>query len=65
MSATHRHRAIKSATKTYSYAGPIEGARENPRAHGGICEVEACKCGATRAANISAGHVEQGRWVRA
>lgn len=65
MSAGHRHRAIKGATKTYCYSGPIEGARENPRAHGNICFVEICKCGATREANSNWGHVEQGRWRRA
>jgi hypothetical protein len=56
----HRHR-IKS-TSTYSYQAPIQGAKYNPRAHGGVVHVDRCACGATRACNSTGGHTEQGPW---
>lgn len=57
----HRHR-VKS-TATYGYSAPIQGAKYNPRAHGGVCIVEYCACGARRACNSTGwGRDEQGPW---
>lgn len=35
---------------------------EDPRAHGGVTQVEVCRCGATRLANLNQGYVESGDW---
>jgi hypothetical protein len=58
-----RHPRARVAESTYCYSGPISSARENPRAHGGSCEVETClRCGAERRTNINGGAVERGTW---
>jgi hypothetical protein len=56
------HSAERSGT--YGYSAPIPRAigGEEPRAHGNVCEVEHCRCGAVRAANINQRWVEQGPW---
>lgn len=56
----HRHKAEKSIDRPYM--GPV-ATRENRAAHGGICVVEICACGATRRTNINGNHAEAGKWV--
>lgn len=58
-----RHPKSARSTATHCFAGPVSR-RENPAAHGGICETETCgRCGATRAANVNGRHIEQGPWA--
>jgi len=57
---THRHRAKSSEDRAFS--GPVADP-ENRAAHGNICSVDTCSCGATRSANVNGRHVEQGKWV--
>ena len=64
MQAMHRHRE-----KTYrivGYTAPIPGARYNPQAHGGVCIISTCSCGAERRANSNGGPKgrEVGPWVK-
>jgi hypothetical protein len=47
--------------KERGYIGPVSR-NENKAAHGGICLVETCGCGATRMTNINQKHNEQGNW---
>lgn len=54
------HRAISE--QVYCFSGPIVSAEENRAAHGNICRVEECRCGARRLANINQHHIEQGLW---
>ena len=60
MSTTHEHRAIRTYDRCYT--GPVSR-NENPLAHGCICEIEVCDCGAERRANVNGCYVEQGSWV--
>lgn len=53
------HRAVGSTERCYS--GPVSR-DENRAAHGNICIVEKCACGATRATNVNGVHFEQGVW---
>jgi len=62
MKANHRHLAIKGEARIRSFSGPVSKA-ENPRAHGGVCYVDTCRCGATRARNVNGNQVEKGDWV--
>ena len=55
----HKHRAEK--TKDFGFAGPVSR-DENRAAHGNICRVETCWCGATRCININGVHIERGYW---
>jgi len=57
------HRHTVSSSRDVCYSAPVAGARENRAAHGCICVVEKCSCGAIREANVNGRHVEQGRWV--
>lgn len=57
----HIHRAW-GESRTEPFFGPV-GRDENPAAHGGVCEVETCRCGATRRTNVNQQHVERGQWV--
>ena len=60
----HRHRPKGDAIDVYSYTGPIDGAcRPNPRAHGNVCYVERCSCGARRVTNVNTGEREYGPWT--
>lgn len=54
------HVAIHSRDRCYT--GPVSR-DENPAAHGGICQIETCRCGAERQTNINGRHIEQGRWL--
>lgn len=53
------HQAI--STKTRGFSGPVTR-DENPRAHGNVCEIERCSCGAERRVNVNGMHVEEGDW---
>ena len=58
---THRHALSTEAYR--SYTGTAAGAEaENRAAHGGICVVARCACGATRETNSTGWHVEVGTW---
>lgn len=65
---THRpstSRAVRQAEadSTRCYTGPVRfDGRANPAAHGGVCFVQRCACGARRVVNASAGHREIGAW---
>lgn len=57
----HYHR-VESCTER-CFTGPAYGAKhENQRAHGGVCYLERCRCGATRMVNCNAGDREVGSW---
>jgi hypothetical protein len=56
----HRHKA--EISQIYGYSGPIVGAREERRAHGGVRIVDCCACGATRACNSTGKFLEPGPW---
>lgn len=56
----HRHKAEKSTDRPFMGA---VSTNENRAAHGGICVVETCQCGATRRTNVNGRHVEAGKWV--
>jgi hypothetical protein len=36
---------------------------QNPAAHGNICVVDTCRCGAQRRTNVNQIHVERGPWT--
>jgi len=60
---SHRHKE-----KTYrivGYTAPIPGAKYNPMAHGGVCIISTCSCGAERRTNSNGGAKgrEVGPWV--
>lgn len=57
----HKHRTANSATRPYT--GPVRQPAR-PAAHGGVCVVERCACGAERRANVNQRFVEQGPWIR-
>lgn len=56
---THRHKAVK--TEDFGFTGPVSP-NENRAAHGNICRVETCACGANRKTNINQQHEECGEW---
>lgn len=61
----HKHKAKTEITR--GYTGTARGAHytakgENRSAHGGICHVETCACGATRETNSNGRHMERGTW---
>ena len=58
----HKHRVHH--TTTICYRGTVAAViTEDRRAHGGVCFVDRCKCGAKRETNSTGGHIERGRWV--
>ena len=62
---SHKHRE-----KTYQivgYTAPIPGAKYTPEAHGGVCIVSTCACGAERRVNSTGGakRREVGPWTEA
>ncbi len=59
---SHVHRPDPSRTVTRPFAGPVSK-YENRAAHGNVCEVFTCKCGATRLVNINGNHIERGDWT--
>jgi len=58
----HTHRAVKNLSRDYCFSGPVSD-RENRAAHGNICTVDTCKCGATRRTNVNGRHIEKGQWT--
>jgi len=58
----HRHRAIPSRTETRPFSGPV-GRHPDPRAHGNVCEVEFCSCGAVRRTNVNRRWMETSGWI--
>lgn len=58
---SHQHRA--KSTDTRPYFGPVS-ASENPAAHGGVCLIKTCACGATQHVNCNGLHREHGPWTR-
>jgi hypothetical protein len=57
----HHHVPVASLTRIAGFSGPVS-CDENRAAHGNICEVEYCRCGARRARNVNQCHVEQEPW---
>lgn len=53
------HVAIGSSERPYNGSVSRD---ENRAAHGNICIVETCACGATRSTNVNGLHFEQGVW---
>lgn len=58
---THKHRAVPRLRRTTPFFGAVRS-RPNPKAHGSICHVDHCSCGATRKTNYNAGALEMGAW---
>jgi hypothetical protein len=58
----HRHKAVKSADQCFHGTARGAAERENRTAHGGICRIERCECGAQREINLNAGESEVGCW---
>jgi len=60
----HQHFAQKTSDP-FPYLGPVAvRGEENPRAHGNVCVVEMCACGASRGVLRNAGAEECGPWER-
>lgn len=57
---SHRHKAIR--TTTTCFTGPVSR-KENPAAHGGVCYVDYCACGAERRTNVNQCFTETGAWT--
>ena len=57
----HRHTPIPSETKEVPFSWPVSR-DENRAAHGNICRIERCACGAIRRTNINGQHAERGEW---
>jgi len=56
----HKHRSIRVTVAPYFGPVAIPPVRA---AHGGVCYVHACKCGATRKINNNGRHSERGPWT--
>lgn len=60
----HQHEANRE--KTTPFTGPVGPPdKQDPQAHGGVCIVETCRCGAERRVNSNAGKVEWGTRINA
>ena len=57
---THQHRL--HTTRIVGFRGPVR-TPENRAAHGNICEIATCRCGATRETNVNQDHFERGQWA--
>lgn len=58
----HTHRIAK--TRTECFTSPIHSARHpNPAAHGDLCVVRVCLCGAERRTNLNGRYAEFGEWI--
>ena len=55
----HRHRTKITVTRCYTAPVAHPG---NPAAHGSVCRIDVCKCGAVRMTNVNGMHVERGEW---
>jgi hypothetical protein len=58
----HRHRPVRSKQEVRPFFGPVARV-EKPAAHGNVCMIDRCRCGAMRRTNVNGLHVEQGRWI--
>lgn len=58
----HRHRPLPSRRAELSYS-PTGARRENPAAHGNICVLSYCRCGAQRLTAVNGLHEERGPWI--
>jgi len=58
----HTHRVDTTIIRPFlgSVAAPPK-----PEAHGNICQIDRCKCGATRRTNINGQYSERGKWLAA
>lgn len=52
---------VNAVASTFGTDG--EAPKYNPSAHGGVCIVETCRCGATRHTNRNGQHEERGTWT--
>lgn len=50
--SAHRHRAIPGASTVRTFTGPVR-ADQDRRAHGGVCFIDTCRCGAQRRTNTN------------
>ena len=57
--SNHRHRPATSVDRCYT--GPVKQP-QNQAAHGNICVIDTCRCGAERRTNVNQNHVERGAW---
>jgi hypothetical protein len=60
---THRATAGKTITKTFDFEATNEEKQVNRRAHGGVVDIETCRCGATRRICRNGRHEERGDWT--
>jgi hypothetical protein len=58
--STHRHSVFSSVDRGFTDAVSRD---ENRAAHGNICVIDTCKCGATRRINVNGTHIERGAWI--
>jgi hypothetical protein len=58
----HQHRAVPNRREIRGYTGSVSR-EEEPRAHGGVCVVDHCRCGAVRRTNENQCWMERGEWV--
>ena len=58
---THRHSVATS--KDRGFSSPVNAERENRAAHGNICRIDTCSCGAKRWTNINQQHTESSGWI--
>lgn len=61
---SHKHRPQREP-RIQPYTGPVTRREQNRAAHGNICEVSECACGATRRRNINGCHTESSGWIPA
>jgi hypothetical protein len=59
----HQHRAVKDLQETVGFSGPVSD-RQNQAAHGNVCVIDKCSCGAIRKTNINQRFSERGAWFR-
>jgi hypothetical protein len=57
----HTHRPDQKLTAERPFFGPVRTPQVQ-QAHGNICRVHTCRCGAVRHTNINAGAAERGPW---
>ena len=59
----HQHR--EKSYRIVGYTAPIPGVEQNPAAHGGVCIISTCSCGAERRTNSTGGakRSEVGPWT--
>jgi hypothetical protein len=63
MATSSTNPSLAGGVGSEPFQGPIHGARLNPAAHGNVCIVATCRCGAARRSNVNQRHAERGPWV--